>query len=138
MNRTFFRRIGIFLAAALLLAPAALAQGNQQQTPQPPSNVDVSDAELETIAGVVLQIQSIQQSYAPKMKQAENQQQAMKMRKEFQQKITQTIQQTEDISPQRFSTIMRAAQADSTLGQRIGQAVQSARQDSMSGNGGGR
>lgn len=137
MNRTFYRRIGLFLVAALFLAPTVLAQGNQQQPPQPPPDIEVSDAELETVAGVFLQIQAIQQRYAPKMQQAENQQQAMKMRQEFQQKVTQTIEETEDITPQRFSTIMRAAQADSSLGQRIGQAVQTARQDSMNGNGGG-
>ena len=138
MYRTFYHRIGLFLVAALLLAPATLAQGNQQQTPQPPPDVEVSDAELETIAGVFLQIRAIQQEYVPKMQQAQNQQAAMKMRQEFQQKVAQTIQETEDITPQRFRTVMQAAQADSTLGKRIGQAVQSARQDSMQGGGNSR
>ena len=138
MNRTL-RRIGLFLVAALLLAPAAMAQGNQQQMPPPPEDLEVSDAELDTVVGVLLQIQAIQQNYAPKMQQAEDQQQAMQVRQEFQQQVSQTIQETEDISPERFNTVMRAAQSDSTLGQRIGQAVQQAQQDSMgTGNGGGR
>lgn len=134
------RRIGIFLIAALFLAPAALAQGNPGQPPPPP-DVEVSDAEIETIAQVVLQLQSLQREYAPKMQQAQNQQEQMEVRQAFQKEMVQQIQSAEDITPQRFNNVMRAAQADSTLGKRIGDAVQTARQDSMGsgpGNGGNR
>ena len=133
----FTRRIGIFMLAALLFAPAAVAQGNQQGQgqPAPPPDVEVSDAELETIAQVVLELQALQRTYAPKMKQAQNRQEQMQVRKEFMQDMRQELQSAEDITPQRFNNVMRAAQADSTLSNRIGQAVQTARQDSMGGGG---
>lgn len=134
------RRIGILTLVALFLAPAALAQGNQQSQqgqPAPPPDVEVNDAELETIAEVVLEIQALQQTYMPKMKQAQNRQEQMKVRKAFMQEMTQKLQSTEGITPQRFNNVMRAAQADSTLSNRIGAAVQSARQDNMNGGSGG-
>jgi hypothetical protein len=135
------RRIGVFLLAALFLAPAAFAQGNMgQQQPPPPPDVEVSDAELETVASVFLEIRQLQQSFTQRAQQASNQQEAMQLRQEFQQEVTQTINAEEDITQQRFSNIMRAAQADSTLAQRINQAVQSAaqaqmQQDSTEGDG---
>jgi hypothetical protein len=109
---------------------------------QPPPDVDVSDAELETVASVFLEIQQLQQSFAQRAQQAGNQQEAMQLRQEVQQEVTQTINAEEDITQQRFSNIMRAAQADSTLAQRISQAVQSAaqaqmQQDSTEGDGSG-
>jgi len=132
-------RIGVFLLAALFLAPAALAQGNMGQQPPPPPDVEVSDAELETVAGVFLEIRQLQQSFAQRAQQAGNQQEAMQLRQQFQQEVTQIINAEEDITQQRFSDVMRAAQADSTLAQRISQAVQTAAQaqgqDSIEGNG---
>ena len=126
------RRIGIVLLAALFVAPAAFAQGNMGQQPAPPPpDVEVSDAELETVANVFLEIQQLQQSFAQRAQQAGNQQEAMQLRQEFQQEVTRTINDEEDITQQRFSNIMRAAQADSTLAQRISQAVQSAAQSQM-------
>ena len=129
-------RIGLFLIAALLFAPAALAQGNMgQQQPAPPPDVEVDDAELETVASVFLEIQQLQQSYAQRAQQAQNQQETMQLRQQFQQEVTQKIQAEEDITQQRFSNIMRAAQADSTLAQRISTAVQTAAQSQMQGQG---
>lgn len=128
------------MLAALFFAPAALAQGTMGQQQAPPPDVEVSDTELQTVASVFLDIQQLQQSYMPRMQQAQNRQEAMQLRQEFQQEVTETINAEEDITPQRFGTIMRAAQADSTLAQRISTAVQSARQqqmqqDSTGGNG---
>ena len=132
------RRIGLFLLAALFLAPAALAQGNMgQQQPAPPPDVEVSDAELETVASVFLEIQQLQQSYAQRAQQAQNQQETMQLRQQFQQEVTQKINAEEDITPQRFGTIMRAAQADSTLAQRISTAVQAAAQTQSEGDSSG-
>lgn len=131
------RCTALFMLAALLFAPAALAQGNQG-APPPPPDVEVGDTELETIAQVVLDLQALQQSYMPKMQQAENQQEQMKLRRAFQQEMVQTIESQEGITPKRFSTVMRAAQADSTLSGRIGSAVESARQESDGGEGNGR
>jgi hypothetical protein len=126
------------MLAALLFAPAALAQQGNQGAPPPPPDVEVGDAELETIAQLVLDLQVLQQSYVPKMQQAENQQEQMKVRRAFQQEMVQTIESQEGITPQRFGTVMRAAQADSTLNNRIGSAIESARQESDSGEGNGR
>jgi hypothetical protein len=124
------------MLAALLFAPAALAQGNQGAPPPP--DVEVGDAEIETIAQVVLDLQALQQTYMPKMQQAENQQEQMKLRRAFQQEMVQTIESKEGITPERFSNVMRAAQADSTLNNRIGSAVESARQETGSSEGNGR
>jgi hypothetical protein len=134
------RRIGLVLLAALFFAPAAFAQGNTgQQQPAPPPNVEVTDAELATVANVFLEIRQLQQSFAQRAQQAENQQETMQLRQQFQQEVAQTIEAEEEITQQRFTTIMRAAQADSTLAQRISTAVQSAAQaqqgDSTGNNG---
>lgn len=124
----FFRRIALAVLIALFLAPAALAQGNQGEQPPPPPapDVEVSDAELETVAGVLLEIQALQVKYRPKMEQAENQEEAQQVQMEFRQEMTEKLEAEEDITPQRFGTIMRAAQADKELQDRITSAMATA------------
>ncbi len=120
------RRIALFALVALFFASPALAQGEQPPAP----DVEVSDAELETLAAVFLEIEALQMEYGPKMQEAENQEEAREVQIEFQQKVTETIEAEEDITPQRFGTIIRAAQVDEELRNRITEAVETARQDS--------
>lgn len=134
MNR-IIRRIGIFVLAAFFLAPAALAQGNQGQQPPPPQpapDVEVNDAELKTVAETYLEIETLQKEYGPKMQGAEDQTEAQQIQTEFQQKVTEKLEAKEDITPQRFGTIMRAAQADEELQNQLLAAIQEARGDSLS------
>ncbi len=143
--KRFTRRIGLFVLAAMLLAPAALAQGNQQQQPQrpPAPEVEVDDDELQTVAGVYLEVESIQSDYLPQMRQAQqnqNQQKFMQLRQEFQQKVNTKLEAEENITPDRFNKIMRAAQADEELRNRLTSAIESARSEadsSASGDAGG-
>lgn len=132
----FFRRIALAVLIALFLAPAALAQGNQGEQPPPPPapDVEVSDAELETVAGVLLEIQALQVKYRPKMDQAENQEEAQQVQMEFRQEMTEKLEAEEDITPQRFGTIMRAAQADKELQDRITSAMATARGEDENDN----
>lgn len=123
------RRIALFTLVALFLAPAALAQGTQPPVPDADVDVEVSDDELETLAAVFLEIEALQMEYGPKMQEAENQEAAREVQVEFQQKVTETIEAEDDITPQRFSTIMRAAQTDEALRTRISDAVETARED---------
>lgn len=138
MQRTLITRIGLFALAALLLAPAALAQGNQQQQPAP--NVDVSANEIQTVAEVAVAINQIRARYIPKLKQAQqakNKQQAMKLQRQYQQEVGKAIQEKEGISPKRFSTIMRAAQTDTTLQNKLKTAIGEVQSNNQDGNGQG-
>lgn len=128
-------RIGLFALVALFLAPAALAQGNQGQQQVPPApDVEVSDAELETVASVLLDIEALQMEYRPKMEQAEGQEEMQALQMEFQQEMTEKLEAEEDITLQRFNTIMQAARADQELQQRIIAAVETARENAESGS----
>lgn len=135
MTRTI-RRIGLFAFLALFLAPAALAQGNQGPPPppqmqqqQPPPDIEVSDDEMATVAAVFLDIEALQMEYRPQVEQAEGQEEIQALQMEFQQEVITKIEDQEDITPQRFDQIMRAAQTDESLQNRISSAVESARAD---------
>lgn len=122
------RRIGLFALVTLLLAPAAWAQGQQQQQQRPPApEVEVDDNELQTVADVYLEIETIQSEYRPKMQQAEGQEQLQQLRMEFQQEVNTKLQEEEEITPDRFNKIMRAAQADKELQGRLMSAIEEAR-----------
>lgn len=134
----FIHRIGLFVLAALFLAPVAMAQDQQQPPQQPPAqqpapDVEVSEGELETIADMLLEVEALQLSYQPKVEQAESQEEAQELQMEFQQEVTEKIEANEDITPERFDEIMRAAQADEELREEITAAVENAREDGGNG-----
>lgn len=136
------RRIGLFVLAALLMAPAALAQGNQQQQQQrpPAPEVDVNDAELKTVATAYLKVEKIQSNYMPQMRQAQqnqNRKKFMQLRQEFQQEVNTKLEAEENITPDRFNKIMRAAQADQELRNRLTSAIETARQNNSPDSTGG-
>lgn len=120
------------LASVLVLAgisTGAFGQG----IGQPPATggagaqaQNVSDQELQATAQAYLEIQQLRRQYRQQHGRIASldSAQARKVQRQFQQETRQILQNQSNLSPFRFSQIMRTAQQDSTLRRRLMSAIQ--------------
>lgn len=120
MIRSLFRRASLLVLAASLIAPVALAQDQQQPDPQ----VEVSDEEAQNVAKLVLDIGDVRKEYQDRLTETDGSEEARAIQQEMNDEINQTIEDSEEITTERYDNIMRAAQADDELKQRIMTEVQ--------------
>lgn len=128
MRRKHAKRLGLTFLLMLFLAPVAFGQGAPPQQQEAP-NVEVNDDELETIAEVYVQIEAVQQEYRPEFQQAETEEEAQQLRSQLQQEVNQVIEAEEDVTVERYDKVIRAAQADPELGNKLIAAIEAARED---------
>lgn len=126
MIRSLFRRAGLLALAASLLVPVALAQNQQPQRPAP--KVDVSDEEAQKVATLLLDVADVRTEYRNRLQEAEGTDNVRSVQQEMKDEINQTIEDFDGLSSERYDKIMRAAQADNDLKQRIMTEVQKKRE----------
>jgi len=126
MIRSLFRRAGLLALAASLIAPAALAQDQQPQRPAP--KVDVSDEEAQNVAKLVINIGDIRTEYQSRLQEADGPDNVRAVQQEMKGEINQAIEDFDGLTTERYDKIMRAAQADDELKQRIMTEVQKERE----------
>lgn len=131
MRTTILRGFSLLVLASLLMVPAALAQGNQQQQQQAPE-VDVNNEEVQTVAEVFVEVEEIRESYQAEFQQTEDPQAAQELQQELSQEIEQTIEQKEGITIERYEEIIQAAQVDDQLYQELIAAIEEERGEGAS------
>lgn len=135
MIRPFLQRASILALAASLIVPAALAQTPQPQPEQQAPQVDPSDDELEDTAELLVDIEDVQREYQERLRATENPEDAQAIEQEMTEEIDQTIEDFEGLSADRYDEIIRAAQADVELKEKIVALVEEKREER--GNQGG-
>lgn len=95
-------------AALLLTAPMSMAQDSNK----------VSEDDLATYAEARNELAEVSQSYRSKMKEAENKQEAQKMRKQMQEEMTGTIEEV-GLSVKEYNQITKALRDDKELRERL-------------------
>lgn len=108
----FFRSIGV--AAALLLAPAALAQ---DVAPLPTQAVSFSDEQLRNFAKAVIDLRALSDVYSPKLRAASTEN-AQEIRSEAKAKAVAAMRR-HMLTPETYRKIQDAAQKDKALDTRI-------------------
>jgi hypothetical protein len=136
-------RTGLLALAFALFAPMAFGQMPQGNTQQTLSSSDVSDEQLEKVASILASIQSATRQEQRKMRKdmmalrkkmasmdsTQKAEATRKMRKrqmtlrKKQRKIMQQEAKKEGINRKRVQRIMRSTRQDSTLQQRLRQAM---------------
>jgi len=155
---TSISRVSFIALVAALCAPLAFAQMPQGGGPQPLSSSEVSDAQIQKAATIMMDLrtegQKMRMQLKQKMKQKYGNPQEMdstkkaQMRKEMMQeqrkmrkqqmKMMQKKANQEGMEPQMFKRIMTSAQKDSTLKKRLTSAMKAQakqRQSQMGGSG---
>lgn len=117
MIRSLFQRAGLLALAASLLAPAALAQNQQPEQPAP--QVELSDQEVQMVAELAVDIGDVRAQYRRRLQEAGGSEDARALQEEMQNEITQVIEDFDGVTTERYDNVMRAAQADEELKQRI-------------------
>lgn len=106
-------------AAALAFSTAGMAQqqGAQQQ---PPADVDVSDAELQSFAEARTAITEIQQDYSQRMQNADDPEKANELQQQANEEMIGAVEDT-GLDVESFNTIAMAVQNDPELQQKLEQ-----------------
>lgn len=150
-------RIGLFVLAFALCAPATFGQMPQPDTSDLLSSSDVSDEDLQRVARILVTAQMSTQKQRMKMRkdaikmkkkmaQMDSTQKAQ-VRRKFQKrqmamqrkqmKVIQKQAKEEGMQPQMVQRIMRSSQRDSTLQNRIREAMKTEAKKRSSMQGGG-
>ncbi len=117
MIRSLLQRAGLLALVASLIVPAALAQNQQPEQPAP--EVELSDEEVQMVAELAVDIGDVRSEYRSRLQDAGASEDARALQEEMQNEITQIIEDFDGLTPERYDNIMRAAQADDELKQRI-------------------
>jgi len=157
LRSTSSLRLGVIAFALALVAPLAYGQMPQQGNAQTLSSSDVSDEQVQKVARIAVTAQmstrqermqmrkEMQKKYGnpQEMDSTQKAQARREMRKRqmaMRKKTMQVMQKEakkEDMQPQRVRRILRSARQDSTLGQRLQQAIKAEAKRQRSSMGGG-
>ena len=119
MNNSF---ASISLSVLMTLASgAAFAQGEAQAptTPQAaPQTVEISEAAVDKFIDVQQKVESIRGEYVELLQQAKDQQAAIEIQQEAQQKMVEKVEES-GMEVQQYNLIAQAAQRDPDIQKRI-------------------
>ncbi|MDH3662222.1 MAG: DUF4168 domain-containing protein [Alphaproteobacteria bacterium] len=107
---TMSRQIAIAIATTALLATAV---------PGASQAAEFSDGQLKSFAMAWTNINQLAEQWKPQVEAAESEDQAAEMLKQFEVAANQVIEQTDGIGTTDYQDIMKAAQSDPALKERI-------------------
>ena len=107
---TMSRHLAIAIVTTALLATAV---------PRAVHAAEFSDVQLKSFAVAWTNINQLAEQWKPQIEAAESEDQAAEMLKQFEVEANQVIEQTQSIGTADYENIMRAAQSDPALKERI-------------------
>ncbi len=119
MRRTLLRTFSLLVVAALFAAPAAFGQVQPPPQQQQPPDIEVTEAQLDAVADVYVEVAAIQAEYRQQFQAAENPEEANQLQAQMQQEMTQAIEENEEVDVETYDQIIRAAQVDEELRERL-------------------
>jgi GTP1/Obg family GTP-binding protein len=113
-----FRHSIIALFSTLLVTAAPLALAQQQAPQQAASDIEVSDAQLESFVDVQGSLSEIQQDYSGRMENVEDPKKANELRQQANAEMIEAVEES-GLTVESFNQIAQAAQNDPELQQRL-------------------
>lgn len=108
----------IALASSSALAQEE-TQANAQTAPQAaPQTIEITEAAVDKFIEVLQDVESIRGKYVERLQDAEDQQTAMEIQQEAQEKMVEKVQSS-GMTVQQFNLIAQAAQQDPNIQKRI-------------------
>ncbi len=110
----------LFLVAAAAVVNAEQAGGYEQEMmmEQPPGTVDVSDAELDKVAGAYIQITEIRESFQESLAEVTDPEEAQLLQEQAGEAMVEAVQEN-GLDVQKYNQVMEAAQADEELREKL-------------------
>ncbi|MBX5009590.1 DUF4168 domain-containing protein [Rhizobium lentis] len=130
---TRYTSLATMTAAVFSLLAFSLASAQQQPAQaQPPAQGEapmqgqgggaaapVSDQKLEAFAVAYVQVDKVRQEYSAKIDATKDQAAKQKLQEEAKQQMVSTVQASNDISVEEYSSILTAAQSDPALAKKV-------------------
>lgn len=126
MTSALFKRISLLALAACLVAPAALAQ-NQQQTQDEPE-IEVSNDGINMVAELYVDLEELQKEYQARLSQAESSEEARATQQEMAKTVDQTIDDYEGLTSERYDEIIQTAQDNNELREKLLERIEGERE----------
>lgn len=117
MKRFSITTIAAMLLGFLIVAPATAQQGvppQQQEVPE----VDVDEAELETVAEAYVAVQTLTNEFNQIVQQAEGAEEAQEIQAEYAERANNLVRD-HDLTVERYDLVVRAATGDDDLRARL-------------------
>ncbi|MET3753262.1 hypothetical protein ABID08_000601 [Rhizobium binae] len=125
MTAAVFSLLAFSPASATELAQAQQQPPAQGQAPMQGQGggtgtaTPVSDQKLEAFAVAYLQVDKVRQQYSAKIDATKDQAAKQKLQEEAKQQMVDTVQASNDISVEEYSSILTAAQSDPALAKKV-------------------
>lgn len=125
MTAAVFSLLAFSSASATELAQAQQPPPAQGQAPMQGQSggtgaaAPVSDQKLEAFAVAYLQVDKVRQQYSAKIDATKDQAAKQKLQEEAKQQMVDTVQASNDISVEEYSSILTAAQSDPALAKKV-------------------
>ncbi|WP_064682747.1 DUF4168 domain-containing protein [Rhizobium bangladeshense] len=122
MTAAVFSLLALSPASAVEMAQAQ-QQPEQGQAPMQGqgggTSAPVSDQKLEAFAVAYLQVDKVRQQYSAKIDATKDQAAKQKLQEEAKKEMVETVQSSNDISVEEYSSILTAAQSDPALAKKV-------------------
>lgn len=99
--------------------PAAQGQAPMQGQGGGGATAPVSDQKLEAFAVAYVQVDKVRQEYSAKIDATKDQAAKQKLQDEAKKQMVETVQASNDISVEEYSSILTAAQSDPALAKKV-------------------
>lgn len=117
MLNSLVSRLSLLVVGAALLVPGAFAQ----------KSVDASKSEISEVATLRVKIENVRKKYKSKIDKAESAEKNKKLQLKQEKEIEKVLNSSSKVSPERYHTIMQAAQSDKKLQKSIMKKVKKER-----------
>lgn len=111
------------LSATAALAPHALAQDAAEPAQPAIETPDVDAEKLQSFAVAFVEVERIKQEYTQRLQQAGSDTEQQQIQNEAGERMLQAVENTDGISVNEYNQIIRSAQADPELAQRLSDAI---------------
>jgi hypothetical protein len=107
-------------AFALAFAPpmAVMAQDSDQAAPQMEAG-DVTDTKVAAFVDALMAVDAVRQDYVPKIEAQESEEDKQTLVNEANAAIMEAVEATDGMDVEEYTTILKLAQADESLNQKI-------------------
>jgi hypothetical protein len=129
VQRYISRMIGLFVLAAIFMAPAALAQ---EQAPPMPSPEEFTAEELDAFAEAYVDVEEVQARFQAEYGEVTDPEEAVRVQQVFQEEVSGAVQ-ARGLDAERYDAIVRTSQVDEDFAQVLLTRINDARQNRVEG-----
>jgi len=135
------RNLAALLAASAMAVAAPLASAQEPQPQQPPAAspgfeqpqapaADVAEEDLQRFALAAIQVQQVNQTYAPQLQEAQSPEEQQQIREQANQAAAQAVQEV-GLSIEQYNAISRVAVQNPQVAARVNEYIEEALPEQM-------